>query len=425
MKRKGILSLILASTVMSTACVGALSVNAAGTASNDKLASQYSTNKAGVGANKTITVDGDISDWDSSMIIAQGAANDDPRVYRDNSMYELPDDLYTLYGAYDDENLYLMWEMTNVQDVVAPNDDYPLSQGVLWQTQEYPIMIAVDTGDSSSVIGNNCLTSAGGSLWNLNLSFANNNVNKFILFNTKGGNGPYVYGGDSSGVNPKEIYTAATSGISVKYGLGIKSTSVIGINGAYGANNNRVLGDMCNESAAWVDFNTKGHSSSTMDFHYEVSIPYKTLGITASDVKSRGLGVMLIATMGASGMDCLPYDVAMNDNANLPDTASQENNSYEKSDADEITAAFARVAVENPDPFPTTPTTTKPAAILGDANSDGQVNIIDASTIQKYVAKMYNESQIDLEAADVDKNGSVNVKDATKIQKYVSGLESL
>ena len=38
---------------------------------------------------------------------------------------------------------------------------------------------------------------------------------------------------------------------------------------------------------------------------------------------------------------------------------------------------------------------------------------------------MYNESQIDLEAADVDKNGSVNVKDATKIQKYVSGLESL
>lgn len=69
------------------------------------------------------------------MLIAQGAANDDPRVYRPNSMYEVPIDLYALYGAYDDDNLYLMWEMTNVQDVVDTGDDYPLSQGHLWQTQ--------------------------------------------------------------------------------------------------------------------------------------------------------------------------------------------------------------------------------------------------------------------------------------------------
>ncbi len=72
-----------------------------------------------------------IADWDSSMLIAQGAANDDPRVYRPNSMYEVPIDLYALYGAYDDDNLYLMWEMTNVQDVVDTGDDYPLSQGHL------------------------------------------------------------------------------------------------------------------------------------------------------------------------------------------------------------------------------------------------------------------------------------------------------
>ena len=42
------------------------------------LASYYSTNAAGTGAKKTITVDGDISDWNSSMLIAQGTANDDP-----------------------------------------------------------------------------------------------------------------------------------------------------------------------------------------------------------------------------------------------------------------------------------------------------------------------------------------------------------
>ena len=63
------------------------------------LASYYSTNAAGTGAKKTITVDGDISDWDSSMLIAQGTANDDPRVYRPNSMYEIPIDMYALYGG--------------------------------------------------------------------------------------------------------------------------------------------------------------------------------------------------------------------------------------------------------------------------------------------------------------------------------------
>lgn len=76
------------------------------------LASQYQTKTNAT--KKTIAVDGDLSDWDSSMIIAQGAANYDPRVYRPNSMYEVPIDLYTLYGTYDDENVYLMWEMTNV-----------------------------------------------------------------------------------------------------------------------------------------------------------------------------------------------------------------------------------------------------------------------------------------------------------------------
>ena len=39
----------------------------------------------------------DLSDWDSSMIIAQGVANDDPRVYMPSSMHEQPWDAYALY----------------------------------------------------------------------------------------------------------------------------------------------------------------------------------------------------------------------------------------------------------------------------------------------------------------------------------------
>lgn len=319
-------------------------------ASNSGLASQYGTNTVGVGVKKTITVDDSISDWDSSMLIAQGAANDDPRVYRPNSMFEVPIDAYALYAAYDDNNLYLMWEMTNVQDVVAPSDDYPLSQGVMYQTMNIPFFIAIDTG-SGDLIGNDCKTAAGGTLWDSGITITEN-VNRLIAISTNGANGPYVYSGDSSGLNTTEIYSKAgggesnaeKSGIEFGYGMGILSSKVMGIDGAYGENNNRVIGDMCNESAAWVDFNTKGHTSAAMDYHYEMSIPYEELGISAGDVESYGLGVLLIATSGKSGMDCLPYDVSMNDQADLDDSAgSLENNSFEKSDEDEITTSFARV----------------------------------------------------------------------------------
>ncbi len=309
------------------------------------LASKYSTNADGMGANKTITVDGDISDWDSSMIIAQGTANDDPRVYRDNSMYEIPIDLYTLYGAWDNENLYLMWEMTNVQDVVAPNDSYPLSQGVLYQTMNVPFFIAVDTGKSSTEIGNNGQLVGGGTLWDSGITIQSS-FNKLIAISTNGANGPFVYGGDSTGLNPVEETSYAKSGIQFDYGMGILSTDVTGINKGYGSYNGRVVGDVCNESAEWVEFNSLGHNSAAMDFHYEMAIPFEALGVTAAEVKASGLGVMLISTMGKSGMDCLPYDLSMNDNADLPDTQSQEFNSYEKSDEDHIQAAFARVGAE-------------------------------------------------------------------------------
>lgn len=46
-----------------------------------------------------------------------------------------------------------MWEMTNVQDVVDTGDDYPLSQGHLWQTQNLPFHIAIDTKDESTRVG--------------------------------------------------------------------------------------------------------------------------------------------------------------------------------------------------------------------------------------------------------------------------------
>ncbi len=304
------------------------------------LASYYKTNPNGYGQKKTVS---SYEDFTLSDIIAQGAANDDPRVYRPNSMYEVPIDLYALYAAYDDNNLYLGWDMTNVQDVVAPNDDYPLSQGILYQTMNVPFMLLFDTKDGG---GNGTIDASGSTIWDTGITYPSI-VNRVVMCSTNAANGPYVYENNGSLINSKEIYNAATSGINFKvsnFGLGIKSPNVYGIDKAYGTNNGRVVGDMKSDnegSAAWVDFNTLGHSSSTLDFHYYMAIPLPTLGTSASQIESRGLGIMLVATMGKSGMDCLPYDLTMNDNADQADTESQEFNSLEKSDTDNITVSFA------------------------------------------------------------------------------------
>ena len=304
------------------------------------LASYYKTNPNGYGQKKTVS---SYEDFTLSDIIAQGAANDDPRVYRPNSMYEVPIDLYALYAAYDDNNLYLGWDMTNVQDVVAPNDNYPLSQGILYQTMNVPFMLLFDTKDGG---GNGTTDASGSTIWDTGITYPSI-VNRVVMCSTNAANGPYVYENNGSLINATEIYNATTSGINFKvsnFGLGIKPSAVYGINGGYGTNNGRVVGDVQKDnegSAAWVDFNAKGHNSSTLDFHYYMAIPLSTLGTSASQIESRGLGIMLVATMGKSGMDCLPYDLSMNDNADQADTESQEFNSLEKSDADNITVSFA------------------------------------------------------------------------------------
>ncbi|WP_300765754.1 Ig-like domain-containing protein, partial [uncultured Bifidobacterium sp.] len=409
------------------------------------LSKYYSTNAAGYGVKKTISVDGDISDWTKSMIIAQGTANDDPRVYRPNSMYEVPIDLYTLYGAYDDNNLYLMWEMTNVQDVVAPNDNYPLSQGTLYKNMNVPFYIALDTGDSSTRIGNSAKTSTDGTLWDSNISFEQN-LNKIVAISTNGANGPWIYGGNSSGLNTTAEYGPAAdtktgtkkSGIVFKYGQGILSNNVYGINGAYGANGGRVVGDLSKDSSDWVDFNTKGHDSKTMDFHYEMSIPLSELGITSSQVSSKGVGVQLVATMGMSGMDSLPYDLTENDNADQPDTQSQPQNSYEKSDADDFTVPFARIgaASDSDDGSGDGGSTDVPVtsvAISGDGVSNGALSLVKGKSAQLSAAvspsnatnKTVSWSSSDASVASVTGTGYVTaVKAGTATVTATAGGKS-
>ncbi len=63
-----------------------------------------------------------------------------------------------------------------------------------------------------------------------------------------------------------------------------------------------------------------------------------------------------------------------------------------------------------------------PSALLGDANGDGDVDIIDATWIQRYEVDIVSEDDIVLKAADVDGDGEANVIDATLLMRWNVGI---
>lgn len=77
-------------------------------------------------------------------------------------------------------------------------------------------------------------------------------------------------------------------------------------------------------------------------------------------------------------------------------------------------------------PVPTTtapvPTVTDPISttvapvVLGDADGDGRLSVMDATFIQKCVASLPGFENVSLEIGDVDGDGRISVKDATTIQ---------
>ena len=63
--------------------------------------------------------------------------------------------------------------------------------------------------------------------------------------------------------------------------------------------------------------------------------------------------------------------------------------------------------------------------LLGDADSDNSVTILDATRIQRTVAELDVLDDIAKTAADVDSDGELTVLDATRIQRYIAELCNL
>ena len=128
------------------------------------------------------------------MLIAQGVANDDPRVYAHWSMHEIAFDDYAMYAAWDDTNLYIMYEMANVQDVVAPGEDYPMTQGNLW-INNIPVFMYIFTGNGNINHGE----TATGTLWNSGNTF-DAHADHIVAYSTNASNGPFIFTADDDGI---------------------------------------------------------------------------------------------------------------------------------------------------------------------------------------------------------------------------------
>ena len=309
-----------------------------------KEANQYYwTNKNGaVGANKTIS---SFSDWTESMKIAQGAANDDPRVFAKWSMHENPNDAYALFAAYDDTNLYLMVELSNVQDIVAPGENYPASDNGQYWNRGTPFFFAFETGKGTG--GDGSMVD-GSYVWSSQVQFSQKNVDTMIVCHSNPSKGtPGVFRTNSSGLFDYknglcETFTA--NGIDVTWDgganktQGLVSKNLYGIK-ACGTGQGRLAANILTDE--YVDFNTLGHNTD-LDLKWQITIPLSALKISKSELESSGIGVMFVLSDGGSGMDCLPWDSSMIDNAAEP-YSKDESTSAEKEDLDLITTSFARI----------------------------------------------------------------------------------
>lgn len=61
---------------------------------------------------------------------------------------------------------------------------------------------------------------------------------------------------------------------------------------------------------------------------------------------------------------------------------------------------------------------------IGDVNSDGDISVVDATLVQKYIVGLENLKDFQKKSADVNDDNEISVVDATLIQKYVVGLDN-
>lgn len=319
-----------------------------------KAESQYYwTNKNGFGSNKTIS---SWADWTVAEQIAQCAAYDDPRTW--NGYHEVAYDVYALYAAYDDTNLYIMTELVNLADGRASFDahSYAGSDNGAWWNRDCPIGFILNTGKGTTSTAP-IMETTGSPIWG-SVNFTDSEGFDWLLYaSSKYGefNGRFVGVGTPGffHVKPTGYFsydddyclsanTGSTTGTS---GITIRSMTKCAVSKTI-YYESTPTGNRANLNQTGEDLLASETFSSCetneLDMSYWYTIPLATLGIDKAYIESHGIGVRQITPNGGSLMDCCPWDPSMVDVATEP-CSDDESTSHEKEDVDAITSAQARV----------------------------------------------------------------------------------
>lgn len=314
----------------------------------------YWTNKDGaVGTNKTIS---SWSDWTEAERIAQNAAYDDPRTWL--GIQEVPHDVYALYAAYDDTNLYIMVELTNIVDRASFMwHDYAGGDNAWWNNRDIPLGMLFNTG-KGIISTKPTVGSKNAPIWD-SVDFSDTNgFDAMFYHSSKYG----TFEGSHVGVGTPGFFkttsegnfsydsnyclsfnagsTIGTSGISVKYQRKCAVSKKIYYESTPTGNRGESgqTGESLINSTTYTAVDT-----NDLDMSYWYTIPLSTLGIDKNYIQTKGIGIRQITTGGGSLMDCSPWDPSMVDAATEPYSKVADNTSHEKEDVDDMTSAQARV----------------------------------------------------------------------------------
>ena len=350
-KARKIVSVLLSALMLTSSAATAITANAS---TGGTLCDKYATNPGGnVGKQGSITIDGNMSDWSSDMLIAQGAAWDVANHYKgghENCVL----DTYALFASWDSSNLYVAWQMVNTTDTWAREGDGPLSDG--GRVLDVPLILALSVDPSSTSMSNK--NTSGGPIWGQKMG---------LEFDTHVDHLLYMSG--KPGLGQPAMFTAVDAQGNTNYTDGCKQFKSAGIeykmaegnicDSIWGLNFSEDPSDVYDSSADWVDYKTYKGSSAThntkYDSFYEIKIPLSVLGIDASYLTQNGIGAMVVATRGESALDCIPFDDTMLDNVS-GDYSNDPSTSAEKDDIDTITSSFAMIGKGGPI-IPTQPVT--------------------------------------------------------------------
>lgn len=275
-----------------------------------------------------------LSNWTENELIAQGVARDVCQAYK--GMHERPIvDSYAIYGAWDNDNLYLgvqfvytVWDLYGEGKQPGESKPYNMDGHMMW---------AFDLDPNKSFDG---LINGTGPIWNDKQEGAtfNNGVDAVLMCSTKPGVGdPGFFIPTPDG---HASYDAAYCKVLPKNFWGYTDGLLPSIDHIWGQESFGGDPEALKGNDGFVDL--KGEIAESAHTFYEFKIPLETLGVTADYIKNNGIGVMYIDKYGTSPVGGTPYDPSYFDNAK-DEYSYGDNTSKEKEDKDIITYAPARI----------------------------------------------------------------------------------